>query len=224
VSAENTYIPGIDVSNWQGTIDWQKVKSAGVQFVFIKASQGTGFHDRFFPVNIKAARLSGIACGAYHFFEPMQPAQSQAENFLSMLGALEKGDLPPVLDVETPANWTPLSVADRVKAVTVWLGLVEKQLGTKPLLYMSSSFSGDVLGADSELKRYPLWLAHYTKAAQPWVPAPFQSWAFWQYSNTGKTDGITGDVDQDWFNGNVDDLQKLRYKSADGDSADAKIH
>ena len=207
---EHTYIPGIDVSNWQGAIDWQKVKAAGVQFAFIKASQGIDFHDRFFAANIEAGRRLGIACGAYHFFEPTQPAQSQAENFLSMQSALEKGDLPPVLDVETPAKWSALPIADRVKAVTTWLSIVEKQLGATPLIYMSSSFAGDVLGADSELNRYPLWVAHYTKAVVPWVPAPFKTWAFWQYSNTGKTDGITGDVDQDWFNGSLDDLQRLR--------------
>jgi len=210
MSENNQHKPGIDVSNWQGTIDWQQVKAAGVQFAFIKASEGIDFQDPFFAANIKEARLAGIACGAYHFFQPMHPVDSQAENFLSMIGALEKGDLPPVLDVETPAAWSLLPLTDRVNAVTNWMSLVEAKLGITPLIYMSSSFAGSVLGSASGLAKYPLWVAHYTQSAVPWVPAPFQSWSFWQYSNTGKIDGITGDVDLDWFLGNQDDLQKLR--------------
>jgi lysozyme len=99
----NSKISGMDVSAYQGNIDWQRVKRAGVEFVFIKATEGATYIDKVFARNRSGAREVAIPCGAYHYFQPNVSAPSQIENLVRTVGRLQKGDLPPVLDVENPA-------------------------------------------------------------------------------------------------------------------------
>ena len=134
-----------------------------------------------------------------------------------MVGSMQDGELPPVLDLEVPESWRSLSLRQRLNIVRAWLDGVEDALNVKPIIYLSSSFAGDVLGSDKFLANYILWVAHYTRAANPRVPEPWKSgpgWTFWQYSETGRVDGITDDlVDLNRFNGTADDLKKLLWKS-----------
>lgn len=213
---------GIDVSHHNGKIDWNRVKKAGVQFVFIKASEGLTLGDDEYANNTKQARALGIPPGPYHFFIPTSSVAQQVKNFCNAVGSLQPGDLPPVLDVEVPSRWITspteaaqmqavwlgLTVEQRVARVIEWMDGVEKQLGVTPILYASSKFVGDILGSSPKLKKYLLWVAHY-KVAAPTVPAPYTKWTFWQDSETGTVDGITGNVDTDWFNGTIAELTAL---------------
>lgn len=214
---------GIDVSHHNGVIDWNKVKNAGVNFVFIKASEGLTLGDDQYATNITRARALGLPTGAYHFFIPTSSVAQQVTNFCNQVGSLKAGDLPPVLDAEVPSRWITnpelaeqvhaawhaMTVDQRIAKIEEWMDGVEKKLGVTPILYASSSFIRDTLGGSAKLKRWKPWIAHY-KVAAPTVPAPYTDWLFWQDSETGTVAGITGNVDTDWFNGTTAQLNALR--------------
>lgn len=206
-----TQLFGIDVSHYQGDPDWSKVKAAGVDFAFIKATEGSSLVDKKFARNRAQARLYGVPTGFYHFARANAPLQNQINNFLATVGKLEPGDLPPVLDVEIPEPWLKLSLKKRLELVYGWLKAAKKALGVDPIIYMSPSFA-QVLGNDPGLAAYPLWVAHYTKAGKPTVPKPFPFWTFWQYSDRGTVSGITGPVDVNRFNGDKSQLDKFKKR------------
>ncbi len=201
---------GIDVSHYQGTIDWSKV-APNVNFAFIKATEGSSLVDKNFKQNRTNAKLYGVPAGGYHFMRANAPLQAQIDNFLKAVGKLEPGELPPVLDVEIPEPWLKLSLKKRLELVHGWLKAVKKALGVDPIIYMSPSFA-QVLGNDPGLAAYPLWVAHYTKATKPTVPKPFPFWTFWQYSDKGTVAGIQGAVDVNRFNGDKSQLDKFKKR------------
>lgn len=215
--AAETRLFGIDVSHHQGAIDWRRVALAGVKYTFLKASEGSSFKDRRFNSNRAGSAEAGISSGGYHFYRPHSPVSRQITNFITSIGSMRKGELPPVLDLEVPESWRNLSLNQRVKMVRQWLDSVEDALSVKPIIYLSSSFAGDVLGSQRWLQDYILWLAHYTRAANPRTPEPWKSsssWTFWQYSETGRVDGISDRfVDLNRFNGDAAALDKLLWKT-----------
>lgn len=214
--AADTRLFGIDVSHYQAPIDWQRVSNAGVVFAILKASEASSYKDKNFAAWWPAVKANGIIRGAYHFFRPYAPVDRQIANFLGSLPKLDAGDLPSVLDLEVPENWRNISLKSRIAMIRRWLDAVEDAQGIKPIIYLSSSFPGDVLANDPFLRDYILWLAHYTKAAKPKVPkpwAPDKTWTIWQYSETGKLAGTSGSaVDLNWFNGNAKDLSSILVK------------
>ena len=205
---------GIDVSRHQGNIDWKRVSNAGARFVFMKATEGATWVDPKFYTNWHQAKTNGIIRGVYHFFRPHSPVDGKVDNLVSTVGALEAGDLPPVLDIEVPESWRSLSLARRVKIVQDWLDGVEQGLGIKPIIYLSPSFADEILENTGQFDSYLLWLAHYTSRPQPRTPKPWADWTFWQYSETGRVDGISGNVDMNRFNGSIDDLIQLTVQSS----------
>jgi lysozyme len=208
----NTKLFGIDVSSYQGNIDWHQVKRAGAGFVFIKATEGSTFVDQAYLRNIAGARAANIPCGAYHFFRPQTSVDEQINNFVGTVGQLQVGDLQPVLDLEVPASWSTIAQATRLELVVRFLEGVKTQLGVEPIVYLSSSFAGDVLASSKELANYPLWVAHYTTAPKPDVPLPWHIWTFWQHSDKGTIGGVKGFVDMNWFNGSLAQLELFRKK------------
>lgn len=214
-----TRLFGIDVAHHEGLIDWLSVRNAGVLYAFLKASEASTFKDKRYKFNRAQCAANGIPSGGYHFFRPHAPVSRQITNLVSMVGAMQEGELPPVLDLEVPESWRSLSLNQRNKIVRQWLDGVEAALNVKPIIYLSSSFAGDILGSQKWLQDYILWVAHYTRAANPRVPEPWKSssnrtWTFWQYSETGRVDGISDDlVDLNRFNGTAADLKNLLWKS-----------
>jgi lysozyme len=192
-------VPGIDVSHWQGTIDWNAVVAEGIEFSFIKATEGGDYVDPKFAESGAGARDAGIVRGAYHFFRPQTDAMAQAAHFLRTV-QVAPGDLPPVLDVEVTDGRTLDAVAAGVRT---WLQEVERATGRRPILYTRASFWTAQMGA--AFGAYPLWVAHYG-ATQPNIPAGWSGWTFWQHSDAGRVDGISGDVDLNWFNGDRGEL------------------
>lgn len=196
-------VHGIDVSAYQGSIDWPEVARHGVRFAFIKASEGATLRDPRFARNWRQAQAAGICRGAYHYFQPNRDGQSQADLFVGTV-PLGPGDLPPVLDVEA-ANFH--DVAQMRREVARWLRLVEAHYGVRPILYSNHSFYCRHLAGHFD--SYPLWLAHYE------VPAPAlprSKWIIWQHSDEAYVPGIRGTVDFNVFQGNYQALLALRIK------------
>jgi len=193
---------GIDVSHYQGSVDWQQVQVAGIQFAFAKATEGITWSDPEFATNWAGMKTAGILRGAYHFFEPDDDAAQQAEFFLQTV-QLESGDLPPALDVETAAATS----AELWQGVQTWLEQVAAATGTTPILYMSPDFADDN-DVPSSLAAYPLWVADYG-VEQPTLPQGWTTWLLWQSSEDGTVAGIDGAVDLDEANGPLADLQAI---------------
>lgn len=208
---DNTFLKGIDVSHFQGRIDWPSVARQGIAFAYAKASEGNSVTDPMFSANYDAMRAAGVARGAYHFLHADVDAGAQARHFLGVLGAPQAGDLPPMLDVETACG---MQCAAIDSCALEWLTEVQKALGCTPLIYSSLSFWNSKLAACAALCAYPLWIAEYNNAAAPVLPRGVNGYAIWQYAQTGKLDGIAGAVDLDRFNGDAAALAQLGRPSS----------
>ena len=198
---------GIDVSYHQGAIDWVRVAGAGKRFAFIRASAGTLTADSAYATNIEGARAAGLAAGSYHFANPdsgSNDALNEARWFLQK-AAIGSGDLVPVLDLEVSNG---LGAAALTSWARTWLSEVESATGVRPLIYTTPNFwSSSLANTDWFAQNgYRVWVAHWTTASQPTVPAANwggHGWTFWQHSSTGSVPGISGSVDLDRFNGSA---------------------
>ena len=182
---------GIDVSYYQGEIDWEQVRASGVEFAFIRVSDGEETPDAMFELNWGGAKAAGIRRGMYQYFRPTGDIAAQADLAIAMAKKRGAGELPPVLDIEDDGGLAPVVVAKRARQ---WIDRVKKHLHVEPVVYTYPDFWRRG-GADS-LGTQPLWIAHYTTAC-PTVPAPWKTWQYWQHSERGRVPGITGNVDLD---------------------------
>lgn len=201
-------VHGIDVSYYQGKINWSKVKAmkedeVKVSFAFIKATEGILQVDPYFQRNWREAPKAGIVCGAYHFFRPKKSGRTQAKFFLQVVN-IEKGDLPPVVDIETLDGVSPLRM--RLE-LSDFLTYVEMKTGVQPIIYTGLKFYEDNL--EGKLDEYPLWIAHYY---QPKLKLDKSRWKFWQHSDKAKINGIGHVVDFNAFNGDSTSLSEMLVK------------
>jgi len=211
-------LAGIDVSQWQGAVNWQSVKQSGVAFAFARATYGSTLIDPQFSANRHGMRAAGVIGGAYHFFVTADDPEQQANLFIKAVGSLEGGDLPPVLDVEAESG----TGGNLVSGVETWLNLVEQGLGRRPMIYTAPSFWNEYM--TGEFGRYPLWVAEYGVSAPKPVNG-WNAWTFWQYSSTGSVAGINGSVDLDYFNGSLDDLEGfINSQAADSPSVNPPVN
>lgn len=199
-------LDGIDVSYHQGAIDWWQVAAAGKRFAFVRATAGTLTSDTAYATNRYGARAAGLAVGAYHFANPdtaFNDAGNEASWFLRH-AAIGSGDMVPVLDLETANGLPPASLTAWAQT---WLQQVTAATGVRPIIYTTPTFWSTSMGDTDWFARNGysvLWIAHWTTASQPTVPAAGwggNGWSFWQYSSTGFVPGINGAVDLDRFNG-----------------------
>lgn len=203
-SKAGTTLEGIDVSHWQGTIDWARVARSKVRFAIGKATEGQTYSDPTYGTNRSGAKAAGITWGAYHYARPdtsANDALAEADHYVDT-AALAAGDLIPALDLEDSGG---LSAADLTTWVRTWVERVADRTGAKPMIYTTASFWRTEL-ADSTWfadNGYTLWIANWG-VSKPAVPASSwagHGWTFWQYSSTGSVPGISGSVDLDRFNG-----------------------
>jgi lysozyme len=197
-------VRGIDVSKWQGDVDWSRVASTPVRFVIMRATRGNAYDDPRYAEYLAEASANGLVVGAYHRAKVgVAPgdARDEADHFLDVArnGA---GDILPVLDIED-ANG--LSVAKLRAWVRRWLARVRGRTGVRPMIYSSPYFWRTYLGDTTWFadRGYPLWIAHWG-VWRPDVPARGWSghgWTFWQSTSTGRVSGIGPNVDRDRFNG-----------------------
>lgn len=200
-------IQGIDISRWQGEIDWQMVKAAGTRFAFIKATEGGDHIDPKFLDNWNGAKAAGIPRAAYHFVYWCRPAHEQALWFKQHIPA-DPDALPPVLDVEwnghsrTCPRKIPRELA--LEKITLMLKELEEHAGKKPIIYTDITFHKDVL--EGQFDDYPYWIR--STAAEPQERYENRPWEFWQWTTTGRVPGIRGDVDRNAFFGTEEQFRK----------------
>ena len=223
-------IPGIDVSHWQGVIDWKEVKRSGVRFAFIKATEfpngrTSPFRDERFKSNVEGADQNGIYWGAYHFFRTHIDPIIQAQVFCETVGTFES--LPPVLDLEeADCRGRKLSIK-----ISNFLREVERLTNRKPIIYTSGGFWRPYMTYEERntsdwASEYSLWIAQYTNY-WPSHCYPWAGWDFWQYTEKGKIPGIKTYVDMNWFNGSLRDLEEIflpeKETSDESESGDVQI-
>jgi GH25 family lysozyme M1 (1,4-beta-N-acetylmuramidase) len=186
-------IKGIDISAYQPTVDFVKVKAAGIEAVYIKATEGASYINPDLKAQYQGAKAAGLKVGFYHFFRPstVAGAQAQAEYFVNTIKGMAF-DLRPVLDIELNGGVQAAALSNLAK---VFLDEVAALTGIVPVVYTYLGFIAENL--TSVLAGYPLWLADYANA--PGSNPIWPSWAGWQYSQTGAVSGISGNVDLDVF-------------------------
>ncbi len=206
-------VQGIDISHHQQKIDWKKVAQQGIDFAFVKATEGSEHQDTLFPKFWKEIKEAGMTRGAYHFFSPYSPALDQAKHFAEVV-QLEKGDLPPVLDAEITGKLQKKTLRENA---LIWLEAVEAHYGVKPIIYTNQKFYLSHFTGE-EFDGYPIWIARYNSPNNPpFIPFGRQ-WSFWQYGDCGHLEGIKGCVDFNVFRGEREKFENLLYKSAFRDS------
>jgi GH25 family lysozyme M1 (1,4-beta-N-acetylmuramidase) len=210
-SAADPTTDGIDISHWQNEIDWTRVAGAGKRFAFMKASEDHDYVDPTYGLNRARAKAAGLRVGAYHFAQPSKTAGdalAEADHFLDT-AVIDAGDLPPVLDLE---QYNGLSVSQMQTWVRTWLDRVHDRTGVHPAIYVSPNFWENRMGNTDEFATSgyrTLWIAHWTTAAAPRVPAGDWAgfgWTFWQVTSDGAVPGISGRVDLNVFDGTLTDL------------------
>lgn len=194
---------GIDVSEYQDKIDWEEVETLDddyeLSFVFVRATVGNDRLDKRFKENWFQTRENKLIRGAYHYYRPNENSLEQAELFIKTV-RLEKGDLPPVLDIEKlPENQS----MERLKVgLKRWLTMVEAHYKVKPIIYTSERYYDDFL--KKEFSDYLFWIANYNFYREKID----EDWLFWQFTEKATVSGIKGNVDVNIFNG---DLEQLRF-------------
>ncbi len=189
-------LEGIDVSNHQGNINWKDVDQNLVNFVFIKATEGTTFTDKSFSKNWEDSKKAGFLRGAYHYFTITSDGKQQAEHFINTVPK-EKNTLPPVIDIEEVGE----DQAKLIVELREYAEIIENHYGVKPIFYVNK-------------KTYELYIRDYFKEHIIWYAVygsepPVDTWTIWQYTDSGKVNGIEGPVDFNIFKGNNEDIMKL---------------
>ena len=184
-------IKGIDVSRWQGIIDWPSVASDGVKFAIIKATEGLTHVDPNLDKNAVGAYNAGLKIGFYHFLRPdNSEPEREAQHFVNKIR-------------DYPYEWLVCDIEDKkgkdnkwvIEYTKRWLLEVERLTRVKPIVYTYVSFAKNVLG--KSLVDYPLWIAHYVSGS-PGTTA-WTDWVCWQYTSAGRVKGISGNVDLNWM-------------------------
>ena len=205
---------GIDVSHWQGDIDWAAVADDGIAFAYMKASEGTYYTDDSFFGNEDGARSEGLYTGAYHFAIPDDSSGAeQAEYFVDNGGGwtADGETLPGVLDIE----WNPysgndcydLSLSELQDWVEDFVTTYESLTGRKPAIYTSRTY-WELCIASAGFTDAPLWVADWG-GYPPSLPDGWSEYTFWQTDAYGSVDGIGGDCDMDEYGGSPQQLQKF---------------
>ena len=200
-------VQGIDAARFQKNINWNIARANGVNFAFLKATEGGDLLDVKFKDHWRGAHRAGLWRGAYHFYYFCTAPEVQARWFIRNVPR-SPGSLPPVLDME----WNPFSptcakvrppAAEVQRQMRIWLQIVEAHYGQRPIIYTTPGFFEDA--NLRSFRGYEFWLR--TTAKTPREAYPGQPWRFWQYSATGLIPGIEGEVDLNAFNGSPADWQ-----------------
>lgn len=193
-------IHGTDVSKYQTSVDWPTARASGISFAFIKATEGGDRFDEYFNEHWARTKAAGIPRAAYHFFYFCTPAEAQARWFIANVPK-DPSAMPPVLDME----WNPKSPTCRLRPdpatvrseMSVFLQMVERHYGKKPIIYTSIDFFDD--NQLATFRGYPYWLR--SVAGHPREKYGSHPFTFWQYTGTGIVPGMTGKSDINVFNG-----------------------
>ena len=206
-------VHGIDVSKYQSSVDWAKARASGISFAFVKATEGGDRLDDNFMLFWHGAKAAGVPRSAYHFYYFCRPAAEQAAWYIRNVPR-DRSALPPVLDMD----WNPHSPTCKLRPdaatvrseMRVFLSMVEKHYGKKPIIYTSIDFFDD--NNLSTFHGYPYWLR--SVAGHPTERYGSHPFTFWQYTGTGVVPGIRGNADINVFNGNMAAWKKWLKQNA----------
>lgn len=192
--SNSTIYQGIDVSGWQGNIDYSQVKNAGIEIVYMKASEGTGFVDPYFNQNYTNAKANGLKVGFYHYVTARsnEEAIEEARFFVSVI-AKKTPDCRLAMDFESFGSLTPSEIT---QIGLTFMKTVENLSKKEMVIYSDTSNASYRFGG--ELTNYPLWVAQY-EVENPTPNGNWNTWVGWQYSDDGEIPGISGYVDRDQF-------------------------
>ncbi len=213
ISTENEQksqqIIGIDVSKYQGDIDWYSIKNRGLSFAMAKATEGINYNDPKFNQNRAGIKKAGLIFTAYHFYHSNNDPVKQANNFCNEVVSLGKNDLPAVLDLEDAGFKKGTNNIKYQKDVLLWLKTVEEKTGKQPIIYTGYYFANQHL-TDSTFADYKIWLARYSRY-EPKIPKLWKgkTWTFWQNTYHYRVKGIIGETDHDIFHGTFEELKEL---------------
>jgi GH25 family lysozyme M1 (1,4-beta-N-acetylmuramidase) len=200
---------GIDVSSFQGNVNWGSAYGGGVRFAYVKATEGSGYTNPYFSSQINGATDNSVVAGAYDFADfNTVSATTEASHFLAVAGNyVREGYLRPALDMEGSTSMSKTQVSNYVKS---WASYVYSHTSVRAVVYASQSFAATYF--DSTVPSIPsqLWEAHYNGAnlytGSPGSTTPYSTWTFWQVSSTGSVPGVSGNVDLDTYNGDINGL------------------
>lgn len=201
-------VHGVDISRWQDEVDFYKLRTKTIdgdtlafKFAFIKATEGILLEDPMFEDNWENAKDAKIVRGAYHYYIPSYDPKKQARNFITSV-KLERGDMPPVVDVEEIGK---RKKSELVKNLKIFIAEIEKKYGVKPIIYSNISFIEDYLADD--FSNYKFWIAHYYE--EELVVESSIKWLFWQHTDKAFVFGSNQLIDANVFNGNEADFKKI---------------
>jgi lysozyme len=195
-------VQGVDVSVYQGTVDWSQVAASGRGFAIARISDGTGTMDPTFAANWAGIKAAGMVRGVYQYFRAGDDPIAQADIIVNGVGSIGPGDLPPMADVETLDGQSGDAL---VANLATWVGVIHSRLGVTPIVYAAPGF-WDPLPATAQFATETLDVANW-EVCCPDTPAPWTSWSFWQYADDGSVAGIGDAVDLEVYNGTLDDLE-----------------
>ena len=194
-----TTYKGIDISNWQGSVNFSEVKNSGVQIVYIEATEGNFYTDPYLQEFYDGASDNGLLIGFYHFFSPSVSVSEQARYFTNAISGMTS-ECRLVLDLEESGGYGPSELSSLANE---FLQEVESNSGLDVALYTYASFANNNIETGYGLENYPLWIAEYGTSSPEDNPIWGSSYAGWQYSDTGYTPGVNGNSDLDTFNSGI---------------------
>jgi lysozyme len=210
--SDNKYpITGVDISHYQGDINWNDIYNQNIDFAFMKATEGSSTLDEYFERNWSNAQETPIVIGAYHFYSFDSNVETQAENFISTVGSL-KGKMPPVIDFEFYSNYenNPPDIKTTRADLQLFLDILEDYYGVKPIIYATvKSYN---LYIKNEFNEYPLWIRNVYYSPDLGMK---NRWTFWQYTDTAVLKGYHGDekyIDMNVFRGTEKEFSALLIK------------
>ncbi len=193
-------VRGVDISHYQGEIDWESINKQGIDFAYIKATEGSRYIDERFEENRNGISSVDILYGFYHFFSFESSGEAQAKHFISTVGNLE-GCLYPVVDIEYYNSIEPEK--DKItNELNVFLKCIEAEYGIKPIIYSTTKFYNEYLSEG--FSGYPLWIRNVYFYS-------FKNWVIWQYTDRKVLEGYDGEekyIDMNVFSGSIDELKK----------------
>lgn len=201
LAAHSFKIKGIDVSHYQGEINWGKVREEreDLQFAYMKATEGQDYTDRYFKDNWNNAKDTGLLLGAYHFFTTQSSGEQQANHFIAIVPN-EPTNLPPVIDIEIALEH---EVEEIEKELMVLSDRLEQHYNKKPILYVTYATYNKYVAGRSVFDNHDIWIRDIVK--RPTLKEG-RDWTLWQYINRGRVAGIDAYVDINVFNGNQEEF------------------
>lgn len=200
---------GIDVSSYQGNVNWGSAYSGGVRFAVVKATEGSGYTNPYFSSQINGATDANIVAGAYDFADfNTTSATTEANHFLSVAGNyVREGYIRPVLDMEGSTSMSKTAVSNWVKS---WANTVYNATGVLTIVYASQSFASSYFDSTVPAQPTQFWIANYNGqnlyTGSPGSTTPYSTWTMWQVSSTGSIPGVSGNCDLDTYNGDINGL------------------